>query len=70
MNEEKITKSISSVKPKRKRRFNHHTKSALFEKYANHNLLADSITALADFLIVYLKLFGSYFVSFLTNLYI
>ena len=33
MNEGKITKSISAMKPKRKRRFNHHAKPASFKKY-------------------------------------
>jgi transposase InsO family protein len=35
MNEGKITKSISAVKTKRKRRFNHHAKLAPFKKYEN-----------------------------------
>ena len=33
MNEGKITRSISAVKPKRKRRFSHHAKPAPFKKY-------------------------------------
>ena len=35
MNEGKIIRSISAVKPKRKRRFNHHAKPAPFKKYEN-----------------------------------